>query len=250
MRRSQSTLLITLAVVAGLLFMSQFPALSPVASNNPNEATGESPPVTDSDGDLIPDVHENLFEDWVNQTTADGRMIVIPGLDRDDARDAKYDLDRDGLNATEEYCWPYPANCTSPGFPRGLTGLLDENGERNYLDPRVSDTDGDGLPDGFEAWMCLQSGGYNAVDMVFRCPRFDPLNASEGAEDPDEDGFDVGRNGIIDANEMYTSAEEYRHGMPMISFMPTLLIGIFLVSACPCVSGKFVISNFDFEVDI
>ena len=65
-------------------------------------------PVTDSDGDLIPDVHENLFEDWVNRSTADGRMIVIPGLDRDDARDAKYDLDRDGLNATEEYCWPYP----------------------------------------------------------------------------------------------------------------------------------------------
>ena len=214
MRRSQSTLLITLAVVAGLLFMSQFPALSPVASNNPNEATGEAPPVTDSDGDLIPDVHENLFEDWVNRSTADGRMIVIPGLDRDDARDAKYDLDRDGLNATEEYCWPYPANCTQPGFPRGLTGLLDENGERSYLDPRVSDTDGDGLPDGFEAWMCLQTGGYNAVDMVFRCPRFDPLNASEGAEDPDEDGFDVDRNGIIDANEMYTSAEEYRHGMP------------------------------------
>ncbi|MGB0725357.1 MAG: hypothetical protein ACPGQO_01075, partial [Candidatus Poseidoniaceae archaeon] len=181
MRRSQSTLLITLAVVAGLLFMSQFPALSPVASNNPNEATGEAPPVTDSDGDLIPDVHENLFEDWVNRSTADGRMIVIPGLDRDDARDAKYDLDRDGLNATEEYCWPYPANCTDPGFPRGLTGLLDENGERSYLDPRVSDTDGDGLPDGFEAWMCLQTGGFNAVDMVFRCPRFDPLNASEGA---------------------------------------------------------------------
>ena len=28
--------------------------------------------------------------------------------------------------------------------------------------------------------------------------------------------------------------------------MPTLLIGIFLVSACPCVSGKFDISNFEY----
>ncbi len=81
MRRSQSTLLATLAVVAGLLFMSQFPAVSPVSSVHPDETTGEGPPVTDSDGDQIPDVHENIFEGWVNSTTADGRMIQIPGLE-------------------------------------------------------------------------------------------------------------------------------------------------------------------------
>ena len=49
---------------------------------------------------------------------------------------------------------PILAECVEPGFTRGLTGVINESGERWYLDPRVSDTDGDGMPDGFEAHMC------------------------------------------------------------------------------------------------
>ena len=51
MRRSQSTLLTTLAVVISLLFMSQFPAISPVSNVHPDDTNQERPPTTDSDGD-------------------------------------------------------------------------------------------------------------------------------------------------------------------------------------------------------
>jgi hypothetical protein len=214
MRRSQSTLLMTFLVVSGLFFVSQLPAISNVGTTNPNLTDGDRPPVTDSDRDKIPDVHENLFSEWVNFTSTDGRAVIMKGLDRDNASDASLDIDIDGLNATEEYCWPYPAECTEPSFTRGLTGIVNESGERWYLDPRVSDTDGDGMPDGFEAHMCEKLGGYDSDEKRFECDLFDPLNASDADLDPDEDGFDVDRNGFLTVNEMLTSPEEYMFGAP------------------------------------
>ena len=92
--------------------------------------------------------------------------------------------------------------------------MLDENGERIYLDPRISDTDGDGMPDGFEAWMCERAGGFDEDSQRYICPYFDPLNASDQSDDPDEDGFDVDRDGFLSVAEMYTSPEEYQYGMP------------------------------------
>ena len=214
MRRSQSTLLTTLAVVISLLFMSQFPTISPVSNTHPDDTDQERPPTTDSDGDGIPDVHENLFAEWVNGTAVDGRGYSMEGLDKDDASDALLDNDLDGLNATEEYCWPYPAECTDPGFLRGLTGVVDGEGIRSYLDPRKSDTDGDGMPDGYEAYMCLRIGGFDVFAQRYQCNDFDPLNASDATKDPDMDGFDVNRDGIMNQNEWYTSSEEYIHGAP------------------------------------
>ena len=140
-------------------------------------------------------MHETIFEDWINFTSVDDRFVAMEGLNST-VPDANFDTDRDGLNNTEEYCWPYPANCNDPGFSRGLTGTLDENGDRMYLDPRVSDTDGDGMPDGFEAWMCDRAGGFDEVTQRYVCPYFDPLNASDQTDDPDEDGFDVNRDGF------------------------------------------------------
>jgi hypothetical protein len=40
------------------------------------------------------------------------------------------------------------------------------------------------------------------------------LNASDADLDPDEDGFDVDRNGFLTVNEMLTSPEEYMFGAP------------------------------------
>ena len=214
MRRSQSTLLTTLAVITSLLFMSQFPAISPVSNVHPDDTDQERPPTTDSDGDGIPDVHENLFTEWINGTSIDGRGYAMEGLDKDDASDATLDNDRDGMNATEEYCWPYPAECTDPGFLRGLTGVVDGEGFRTYLDPRKSDTDGDGMPDGYEAYMCLRIGGFDIFAQRYTCDDFDPLNASDATKDIDMDGFDVNRDGIMNQNEWYTSSEEYIHGAP------------------------------------
>ena len=214
MRRSITTLLTTLAVVASLLFMSQFPAVSSVSNLHPDTTDGSKPPTTDTDGDKIPDVHENLFSEWMNWTAVDGRAVVIEGMDSNDASDALIDSDMDGLNATEEYCWPYPANCTAPGFPRGLTGTVDDEGERSYLDPRIADTDGDGMPDGYEAYMCERVGGYNVFSFKYECNTFDPLNASDLYDDPDEDGFDVNRDGVLSTTERFSSPEEYIYGAP------------------------------------
>ena len=155
----------------------------------------------------------------------------MEGLDKDDASDATLDNDNDGLNATEEYCWPYPAECTDPGFLRGLTGVVDGEGVRSYLDPRKSDTDGDGMPDGYEAYMCLRIGGFDVFAQRYQCEDFDPLNASDATKDPDMDGFDVNRDGIMNQNEWYTSSEEYIHGAP--SNHTTELDGLWCAATLP-----------------
>lgn len=216
MRRKQTTLLVTLVMVSGLLLMSQMPAISPVENTHPSDTTGEGPPVTDTDGDGIPDVHENLFNTWLNWTAVDGRAVNVEGLDRNISSDAELDRDRDGLNSSEEYCWPYTYAACYGNLRSGLTGKLDvSTGLREYLDPRTADTDGDGLPDGFEAAMCARTNG--ALDLesgIYSCTNFDPLNGSDGGLDIDNDGFDVDRNGILAVHETLSSAEEYIYGAP------------------------------------
>ena len=62
-------------VVSGLFFMSQYPAISNVGTIHPDSTNEEKPPTTDTDGDRIPDVDENLFAEWVNWTSSDAREI-------------------------------------------------------------------------------------------------------------------------------------------------------------------------------
>ena len=194
--------------------MSQMPAVSEVENIFPGDTEGEGPPVTDSDGDGIPDVHENLYSEWMNFTSVDGREVNIAGLDRNLSSDAEFDLDLDGLNASEEYCWPYSFAACFSTLRSGLTGDLDLlTGQRQYLDPRSADSDGDGMPDGFEAVMCYQqSGSFDTTTGKYSCTGFDPLNSSDGSLDLDKDGFDIDRDGILAPHEELTSSEEYNFG--------------------------------------
>ena len=213
MRRSQSTLLMTVLVVLGLFLVSQLPAISNVSTTDPNLATGDEIPQIDTDDDKIPDQHEERYSEDVVFFSTDNRLVFMDGLDKLEP-DSEFDKDIDGLTALEEYCWPYPAECVESGFVRGQTGNLNESGERWYLDPRVADTDGDGMPDGFEAHMCEKLGGYDMEEKKFVCESFDPLNASDADIDLDEDGFDVNRDGFLSINELLTSSEEYIYGAP------------------------------------
>ncbi len=197
---------------------------SEVDSVHPDDTTGEGPPITDTDKDTIPDLHEQMYSTPRN-ITLDETVYTINGLDFENASDNESDFDNDGLNSLEEYCWPYDLDhCftdrkTLTGIPPELT----ESGMREFLDPRLADTDGDGLPDGYEIWMCTRETGQLNESSAWECDGFDPLNSNNGLNDSDRcwdgelgcgDGFDVDRDGIIEEHEWYTNAEEYNYGAP------------------------------------
>ena len=232
MRRKQTALLVSLLVLSSLAFVSQTRPQSPVSSTDPNLAEGTESPVTDQDGDLIPDLYEVIFGNPVDLEYATFQK-AIDGLDPSDATDNITDLDRDGLTALQEYCWPYTLDkCFEDR--NSLTGKAPEetnSGLREYLDPRVADTDGDGIPDGFEVHMCTVGGLYAKdpndpmnPNNYWECRYFDPLDASDAFVDFDRceadfswgcgDGFDFNGDGIIDTGEMFTNTEEYLFGTP------------------------------------
>ena len=232
MRRKQTALLVSLLIFSSLAFVSQTRPQSPVSSTDPNEAEGTESPVTDQDGDLVPDLYEVIFGESV-EIDLSGMKIAISGLNPSDSTDNSTDHDRDGLTALQEYCWPYTLdNCfeersTLTGKPPEET----ESGLREYLDPRVSDTDGDGLPDGYEVHMCTLGGLYKKdpndplnPNNFWECRYFDPLDPSDVNIDFDRceadfswgcgDGFDFNSDGEIDVGEMFTNVEEYLFGTP------------------------------------
>ena len=232
MRRKQSALLISLLVLLSLAFVSQTRPQSPVSSIDPDLAEGQEAPVTDQDSDQIPDLYEVIFSDDISLSTTT-EDIVIRGLEPSDSTDNNSDNDRDGLSALQEYCWPYTLEWCFEERD-GLTGKSPEesaSGLREFLDPRLSDTDGDGLPDGYEVHMCT-SGLYknNPADPYrkktsWECLYFDPLDPSDAVSDLDRcaidfswgcgDGFDFNGDGIVDFDERFTSPEEYLFGSPI-----------------------------------
>ena len=212
-------------MLSGLSFASQTRPSAEVLTVNPGDTEGEGPPVTDQDKDGIPDLHEELFSPLVNVSYR-GDIVSILGLDPTNGSDNVSDHDRDGLNALMEYCWPYTLD-TCYSERKSLTGKppeLTESGLREFLDPRVADTDGDGLPDGYEVYMCLNEGvGFQNASFAWECSVFDPLDPSDGLLDSDRcsdyalgcgDGFDVNSDGVIEDQEAYTNAEEYNYGAP------------------------------------
>ena len=91
----------------------------------------------------------------------------------------------------------------------GLQGdLFEEFGESpesvatwSVPDPNLVDSDGDTLPDGWEAdgqctWSPLRIG-------------VNPLNGSDLFENPDGDGYDVNKDGVLTQNEMFVNYLEY-----------------------------------------
>ena len=225
MRRKQTALLITLLLIGSMVFVSQVRPNSPVQSIHPGDTTGEGPPITDRDKDGMPDLHEEAFSESIFLDLGD-RSRTVPGLDADNGTDNQSDHDFDGLTALMEYCWPYDMDSCFTNNRTGLPGKppeVSETGVRWYLDPRSGDTDGDGLPDGYEVAMCMSQTGYINSSNVWNCMAFDPLNSSDGQIDSDRcrdltlgcgDGFDVDRDGTIEPHEFYTNAEEYLYGAP------------------------------------
>ena len=65
MRRKQTALLVSLLIFSSLAFVSQTRPQSPVSSTDPNEAEGTESPVTDQDGDLVPDLYEVIYGESV-----------------------------------------------------------------------------------------------------------------------------------------------------------------------------------------
>ena len=226
MRRKQTALLMTVLILSSLAFVSQTRPQAPVENTNPGEAAGGGPPVTDEDGDRIPDFHEAVLfgEDIILDTGSE--ILRISGLDSKNGTDNMSDHDNDGASALLEYCWPYTLDkCFTDRIAlTGKPGELTESGIREWLDPRVADTDGDGLPDGYEIYMCTEGGlGYLNTTSAWTCLWFDPLDPSDMWEDIDRcadftfgcgDGFDVDRNGVIDTTEIYSNSEEYIFGAP------------------------------------
>ena len=223
MRNKQTVLIITILLFSSLGLLSQTRPQSQVSTIHPDDADGGGPPVTDRDKDGIPDLHEELFQP-VRNITFEGGVHQVKGLDPSNGSDNVSDHDRDGLTAMQEYCWPYDlARCY--GERQTLTGKpseLTESGLREFLDPREADTDGDGLPDGYEYHMCVEQGlGHLNETFAWQCDLFDPLSAGDGSADIDRcpdyslgcgDGFDVDRDGVIAAHERYTNSEEYAYG--------------------------------------
>ena len=224
MRRKQTALLITMLILGSMAFVSQTRPQSSVSSTDPITADRGGPPVTDEDGDKIPDLHESIFGD-VRLVESSSGIISIRGLDPMNSTDNMSDHDRDGASALLEFCWPYTLDtCFDRLSLTGKPPQFTESGMREYLDPRVSDTDGDGLPDGYEIHMCTEGGlGYQNATNAWQCLWFDPLDPSDSSEDIDAcedftfgcgDGFDVNRDGFIDFGERYTNSEEYLYGTP------------------------------------
>jgi hypothetical protein len=112
----------------------------------------------DTDGDGMPDGFEFCYS-----FNSDYNWFLNPA----NSTDAYGDADGDGLNNVEEFSVSY------------------DWGPSNFTDPLDPDTDGDGMPDGWE----FHSGIH-------------PNDGSNADEDPDFDGYDADNDGSVTYKDM------------------------------------------------
>ena len=103
MRRKQTALLLTLLILGSMAFISQTRPQSSVSSTDPITADRGGPPVTDEDGDQIPDLHESIFGSTRLVESSTG-VISVHGLDPMNSTDNMSDHDSDGASALLEFC--------------------------------------------------------------------------------------------------------------------------------------------------
>lgn len=124
----------------------------------------------DTDGDGMPDGFEYCFSFKQDHPTQDANKQLNPH----NSSDGYNDWDEDGLNNLEEY---QVAN------KFGLT-----NGLPSFTSPWSQDTDGDKMPDGWEA------NQYNRTTLEYP---LNPRNASNANDDIDFDGWDSDGDGDV-----------------------------------------------------
>jgi hypothetical protein len=123
-------------------------------------------PVVDTDGDLLTD-YDEVYVHHTDPLNPDSDADLMPdgweayfGLNPTSATNMVIDVEPDGMTSLEEY--QYSSNVLGSAIFAPTNGL----------NPTVVDTDGDGLPDGWEVYFGL-----------------DPLNVLDGALNPDGDGL-------------------------------------------------------------
>ena len=146
------------------------------------------PDYNDTDEDTISDNDElfnYLTDPTSNDTDGDGMpdgWEIKYGLNPISALDANQDLDNDGWDFDRNF------NITSDERFTNLEEYL------NGTNPSNNDTDGDGMPDGWEAH-------YN----------LNPTDSSDADQDFDGDGYDINRDGFVLSSEKYTNIEEFKN---------------------------------------
>ena len=123
-----------------------------------NDGRLNGPGDWDTDGDGMPDGFEYCYA-----IDSDGNRFLDPA----NATDAYGDVDEDGLNNVEEYEVAYTW------------------GPENFTNPMDSDTDNDGMPDGWEHMSGIH-----------------PNDGSNADEDPDFDGYDADGDGGVRYTEL------------------------------------------------
>ncbi len=127
----------------------------------------------DTDGDGMPDGFEFCFSDLRDHPNGDAPSAAGQVLSPSNASDGYGDWDRDELNNIEEHA-------VSAWF-----------GTTNFTNPWLSDSDADGMPDGWEANQVTGPNHPQGEGLHLLNPR----DSSNGNDDPDMDGYDIDGDG-------------------------------------------------------